>query len=62
MSKIRKFDDTIINILNTELPTQSFANNSNITHQEKCQHFKEEVCKRLKGFQNFSIDLLTMYI
>ncbi len=42
MLSIRKFDDKIINILNTEIPTESFylkeANPS-----KKCEQFKQEV-------------------
>ena len=42
--KIRKFDDTIINILNAEIPTESFYKKSDAQLPvKKCQQFKQEV-------------------
>ena len=42
--KIRKFDDTIINILNSEIPTESFYKNSDAQLPvKKCTQFKKEV-------------------
>lgn len=44
MNRIRKFDDKIINILNSELPTQSFTkDNDKKKPGLKCTQFKEEV-------------------
>ena len=41
---IRKFDDTIINILNAEIPTESFyKKNSQINPKSKCIQFKKEM-------------------
>lgn len=42
--KIRKFDDTIINILNVEIPTESFYKKSDAQlPAKKCQQFRQEV-------------------
>ena len=42
MLKIRKFDDKIINILNTELPTESFYS-TNINPPKICAQLRHEV-------------------
>ncbi|RNA40472.1 coiled-coil domain-containing 58 [Brachionus plicatilis] len=41
--RIRKFDDKIINILNAEIPTQSFINKGIVDPKNKCQQFKQEL-------------------
>lgn len=41
--RLRKFDDKIINILNAEIPTESFIAKSRINPSDKCDQFKKEV-------------------
>ena len=43
LASIRSFDDKIISILNTEIPTESFIGKSN-EPSHKCKQLKQEVC------------------
>ena len=46
MLKIRKFDDKIINILNAEIPTESFCAKG-VNLKEKCKKLKDQVNSKL---------------
>jgi hypothetical protein len=48
MLNIRKFDDKIINILNTIIPTESFVTKDE-NPSKKCKQFKDEVIVALKN-------------
>ncbi|CAF0944865.1 unnamed protein product [Brachionus calyciflorus] len=41
--RLRKFDDKIINILNAEIPTESFISKGQVNPVNKCNQFKQEL-------------------